>query len=446
MENLAKYQNDNPVSTTRRFCALAIDALILIVISFVLIISSYQIVANIDSYKTAETRLNQEMIACYKLQEESKVYEYLGEGDQKYNSPRQQADIFKDYCLSHILYSQQKDPEPFKTYNVTIKNEKNLPVASYEVDPLAYFYAYFVPKYNEYNGNKYDIIEYEGDSRLLFYNQYKKIAFQTNMWVFNEETLELPYLKGAQAADLYKYLFEDKSYQAGLTVYNFLSTNFQKIWRIEVNQLLESQRYKDHYDIYKANYEKCSYIIDTTIAIDYVIAFALVMVLPQIIFRNCRTFGKKLMQITVVDKQGYDLQIWQIIVRNILLFFVMFGCLVASCFLAGGTGSGWMYPLFEIGTIGVSLFTIMVILLIIGIISFVVGVFTPKKQSIHDLICQTYSIDDRYHQDIQDVYQMQKELEQKEVENEKFIDLDKNQYFDSSSFNNTEREDLTKKD
>ena len=445
---LAKYKNDTLATVTRRFCAIAIDTLILIVISFCAIIASYAIVENVDSYKTSFTALNEEMKTCYELQEEARVYEYIGDDDSRFSNPRQQKDIFIDYCLSHILYSKQKDPEPFNTYNVTIENPNNLSVASYETDNLAYFYVNFVPKYNKYDGNDYDLVEYQGDPRLVFYTEYKKEAILSSMWVFNESTLELPYLKGTDAIDLYKYLFVDDSYQAGLTMYNYLSVNFQKIWRVECDLLINSQRYLDHYEIYKQNYANCSYIIDLTIFIDYIISFALVMILPQLIFKNCRTFGKKLLKISVVDKRGYDLQIWQIIVRNIFYFLVMFGSLVASCFLAGGTGSGWMFPLFEIAGVGISLFTIMVAILLIGIISFVISIFTPKKSAIHDFICQTMCIDDRYHADEEQSYSLQKEIEDKEVQNEKFIDIEAEtpKYFDSSSFNNTEREDLTKKD
>lgn len=445
---LAKYKNDTLVSVTRRFCAIAIDALILIVISFCAIIGSYAIVENLDSYKNSLNTLNAEMIECYELQEEARVYEYIGEGDGRFSNPRQQVDIFEDYCLSHILYSKEKDPQPFETYKVNVENPKNLPVASYEVDNLAYFFVGFIPEYNNYKDKDCDIYEYQGDPRLAYYNEYKKEAVLSIMWVFNEETLELPYLKGGDAVDLYKYLFIDKSHQAGLTMYNYLSVNFQRLWRIECDLLINSQRYLDHFDTYQQSYANCSYIIDLTIFIDYIISFAIVLVLPQIIFKNCKTFGKKIMKISVVDKRGYELQIWQIIIRNIFLFIVMFGALVASCFLAGGTGSGWMYPLFEIAGAGISLFAIMAIVFIIGIISFVISIFTPKKSAIHDFACKTMCIDDRYHATENESYSLKKEIEDKEIKKEKFIDIEAEtpKYFDSSYFNNAEREDLNKKD
>ena len=447
MESLAIYKNDTIASWPRRLGALALDALFLIVLSFALILASVSIVETFDSFKDSKNKIQEEMMNLYKIQEDAKVYEYVGVGEEKYNNPRELEDIFYDYCISHILYSYSVDPTPFEAYEITVENPDNIKIASYETDKLAYFYVYYVAEHNEYNGNKYDIVEMKKDPRLHFFDTYKTNAVESDMWIFNETTLEMPRLDSNYAVDLYRYL-KDNKYESGLKNYNYLATNFQRLWKIEINQLTSSDRYNDHYDIYKQNYANCSYMIDAAIAITFVISFTLICGLPQILFKNCKTFGKKIMRLSVVDKEGYELLLWQKIVRNVFLFIIMFGALVPSCFLAGGTGSGWMYPLFEIGEVGISLFNIMVILLIIGLISFIVCVFTKNTTSIHDLICHTVVVDDRYHKEAEGSLEIQKELEEKELKNEKFIDFEEKKYFDSSSFENTERKslDTTQKD
>ena len=446
MDTLAKYKNDTIASWPRRFAALAIDVAILVVLSLAIIIGSTSILSTTENYKYHEGILKEEMINCYRLQEQAKVYEYIGEGDEKYSHPRELEDIFKDYCLSHIIYAESVDAAPFVAYNIKIENPNNIAKATYETDNLAYFYVKFAAEHNYFNQNPYDIEEVTNDYRIHFFERYKNFAVESDMWIFSLETLELPRLDSTFAADLYKYLFIDENYQTGKTCYNFLSVNFQRLWNHEIDVLIASQRYQQHYQLYKNSYAECSYMADATIAIDYVISFFLVFVLPMLIFKKYKTFGKKIMKLTVVDKQGYDLQIWQKLCRTSLIFIIMFGALVPSCFLAGGTGSGWMYPIFEIAGGGISLFSIMTILFLIGLISFIVLVFTKKRTSIHDLICSTVVIDDRYHVEIEEALEIKKEVEEKELKEEKFIEIEQPKYFDSSSFNNSERKDLSSED
>ena len=439
---LRKYKNSTIVENVQRLKALFVDALILFVASLMLIILSMNIISQTDSFIRHNENLNAEMIQCYKIEEEAKIYEFVGEDDDKYFNLRKQEDIFEDYCLRHILYSYHKDPTAFINYNIEIKNENNFEMASYDNDNLAYFYVNYCSMYNNYNGTNNDIADMDENAKLYFYKQYKKYAVKSDMWVFDEVNYELPHLNGYYAVDLYKYLFEDNSYQTGLTNYNYLASNYNALWEIEVEQLVNSSRFKNHYNIYKENYEFCAGLVNIAVIVSYVISFGLTILLPQFIFKNGKTVGKKINKITVIDSDGYIMSNWQIILRNILLFFEMSGILIFACFLAGGNNAGWMYPFITINNIGISLFTILICLLFLATFSLIISIFTKKKKTLHDLLCKTHCIDDRYQISSENKNSL---LEEEYKKNSSEIDLEKEStYFDSSSFNNFERKDKTK--
>ena len=439
---LRKYKNSTIVENVQRLKALFVDALILFVASLMLIILSMNIISQTDSFIRHNKNLNAEMIQCYKIEEEAKIYEFVGEDDDKYFNLRKQEDIFEDYCLRHILYSYHKDPTAFINYNIEIKNENNFEMASYDNDNLAYFYVNYCSMYNNYNGTNNDIADMDENAKLYFYKQYKKYAVKSDMWVFDEVNYELPHLNGYYAVDLYKYLFEDNSYQTGLTNYNYLASNYNALWEIEVEQLVNSSRFKNHYNIYKENYEFCAGLVNIAVIVSYVISFGLTILLPQFIFKNGKTVGKKINKITVIDSDGYIMSNWQIILRNILLFFEMSGILIFACFLAGGNNAGCMYPFITINNIGISLFTILICLLFLATFSLIISIFTKKKKTLHDLLCKTHCIDDRYQISSENKNSL---LEEEYKKDSSEIDLEKEStYFDSSSFNNFERKDKTK--
>lgn len=443
MEKIRKYENSTIATSTRRLAALSIDALVLCVVSFLLMLLCMTIVSNMGSYKKNSTTLKQEMNICYRIEEEAHLYEFQGEGDEKYSHPRRLEDIFEDYCLEHILLAYEKDPVPFENYDIEIENENNLPLASYETDNLAYFFVHYVPQYNNYNGTNNDIVSIDKDPRLFFMESYKKAAVKTDMWIFDEYNYDFPYLDSEFAADLYRYLFLDSSYQTGLTNYNYLAKNYMNLWNEEADLLIKSSRFNEHYQVYKQCYANCAYHIIVGVVIVYLISFVGTIVVPQFIFKNGKTIGKKVVKISVIDFGGYEMQPYQFILRNIFLFFALFPLMMVTCFLTGGSSSGWMYPIVEIKNVGFSLFTIMIILGIISLISFIIMAVTSTKRSIHDFILNTACIDDRYNMTSEEVLALKKEEEQKTADAEKTAI--KVELLDSTTFNNTEK-DKTKND
>ena len=436
-KNLQPYKNELPASSGRRVSAYCIDAVLLIAVSFLLMLISFGILNNASFYKEKENKVNEEMIACYEIEESAKIYEFVDNEDHKYQTPRDQELTFKDYCYKHILYSYQMDPEPFKENDLLdYINKIEVPCANYENDYLANFYVNYVANNNTYNGKENDIVDFKGKSpKEYFYKVYKDNATNIEMWVFDDVNYSLPYLKSSEAIKLLKRI--EEKYDAGVQIYNYLRVNYERVWNIEVDELINSSRFQEHFQLYKTNYASCSYIVSGATVISYVLAFIITILVPQFIFKNLQTVGKRLTKLQVVDIEGYEATNKQFIIRNLLNFLVYFGLMIITCFFSGGLNTGWMYPLFEIFGVGFSMFSIMAITAIVAFISFIVMVVSKNKTSLEDKIAGTYCIDLRYYNENKPDNE---EREEKVVEKKE----DKT-YFDSSSFDNHERKDLTKK-
>ena len=329
------------------------------------------------------------------------------------------------------------DPEPFKENDLLeYINKIEVPCANYENDYLANFYVNYVANNNTYNGKENDIVDFKGKSpKEYFYKVYKDNATNIEMWVFDDVNYSLPYLKSSEAIKLLKRI--EEKYDAGVQIYNYLRVNYERVWNIEVDELINSSRFQEHFQLYKANYASCSYIVSGATVISYLLSFIITILVPQFIFKNLQTVGKRLTKLQVVDIEGYETTNKQFIIRNLLNFIVYFGLMIITCFFSGGLNTGWMYPLFEICGVGFSMFSIMAITVIVAFISFIVMVVSKNKTSLEDKIAGTYCIDLRYYDENKPDNE---ENEEKVVEKKE----DK-AYFDSSSFDNHERKDLTKK-
>ena len=91
---LRKYKNITLVENIQRFKALVIDALILFVVSLILIILSMNIISNTNTFVECNNNLKSEMLICYKIEEEAKIYEFIGQDDEKYTNLRKQEEIY----------------------------------------------------------------------------------------------------------------------------------------------------------------------------------------------------------------------------------------------------------------------------------------------------------------------------------------------------------------
>ena len=425
----SKYQNEPVSSTSKRLFAGLLDSLFLIIVSFVLILGSTQVVKLIPNYKQSESALNQARINCYKIEEDAKLYEFKDNEDGQYKDTSivDFYATFDKWCMQNILLSYSMFREDFIKADKIPTNPNGVEINSWETDNLAYFF-----NYAEVN----NILDFSKISAKTYYYEIFKTNFlNLEQFILDEKKENIPVLKSTHAIDLYRYLFEEESgYQAGLQVYNLLISGYKKVWDFNKTTLFNSPQFSEQYNIYKNNFRTCSLYVDGACVLSYFLAFLIVILLPQIIFKNGRTFSNLIFKQTNIVNNGMNLTWKETLVRNIFQFFMFAFTLLPSCFLGGGLNAGWMYPIFEIGSVGISLFNLSAILLVIPILSSLVSVFRKDHKGLTELISKTQTIDISMHEEKVSF----SELEKDDNKIQEII-IEDDGIFDSSRFNNTER-------
>ena len=97
----SQYRNEGYLSPARRIYSSLLDAFLMVIVSFCLLIVSNAIVGNIPSYANKIEGINSLRIDMYKIQEETKLFEFKTKdnGDKDYDNLVSQNDIFEKYIL-----------------------------------------------------------------------------------------------------------------------------------------------------------------------------------------------------------------------------------------------------------------------------------------------------------------------------------------------------------
>lgn len=435
--SLSPYYQDEKAFGTRRFFASLFDALIMVVLLTVISILTTMIMGNIPSYVGKIDTINHERIECYKIEEEARIYRFVDNENGEYETPMSMELIFKEYALSEILLSYEKNPNDFARYNVVPENSLNVGLASYENNSLSYFFVTYATTYNNYNNQQTDVYNFNGeDPRFSYIKELKNASPKSDYWVIDEKTLAYPYLNGVFAVDLYRYLFGgETSYQTGLTNYNYLAQAYKNLWQKEANYLLNSTRFTSHYDVYRDTYVECSRWLIVATLIAYLMTFFLAIFIPVLINRDGQSLGMLILKLKALSTSNEVISIPQKCLRLLVYLFSFLPVIPVATFFSGGAESGLYYPLMVINNIGISIIHITFFLVVLSIVSLLFIASRQDKRGLADLASKTRVVDIRLHSDFKDDEPSHEKTDLEKLREEN----DQKNTFDSSRFNNTER-------
>ncbi len=446
-ENELKIYKEGYLKSSKRIYASLLDSLILVVVTFLLLFVTNQIVKNTSSYKEKISGLRSYQTEIYRLIDETNLYVFNEDdnGNKDYENRLSQVDIYKRYALSNVLHSYNTFKEDWdKTYPneeeilLNLKDKYKITEASYETDYLAYFFVTYAKSHNE--NNELFILKnaetYESHYVSLIKNNADKVE-----WEYFENDA-LPALKITFAHNLYKYIENSDTSTDAKNAYDYLMNSYVSIFKNASSCLTNSKAYQDLYVEYSKCYKDLSMIIDGFCIIDYVIGYLLAFVLPVIVLKKGRTIGLLAFGGALINKERLEASSKENVIYLVSKFFSFFPIMFFSCFFAGGINSGWLYPVFYIGRFGVSLFSFTIIMFIFPLIDLFMTLLKSNKQDLALLISNTVIIDIKYFVNNKD----EKQVMDDKNKNESQVNEDK-PYFDSTTFNNSERnEDLMKKE
>lgn len=440
---VSSYRNEGYLPVSKRLTAGFVDAMLLIILSFGLMIASSEIAMAVPSYSEKIETINASRVALYELQEETLLYEYPvdQDGNKDYSTPISQNKVFEKYCYENILYTYSLCKDEWDLA-YTLGNDDPTAEAklasysptSYDTDRLAYFYVTYASAHNA-NGNLF--VLQQGETYISHFKTILRNASAGAEWDYFEGDDRLPALSMAFAHRLYRYLVFSEGGQDGLNAYNFLITQYQTLFDDAGQILYQSDAYQALYQTYFSAYGECSRVVSLFSFLSYVVSFLLLILLPSLLFKNGETLGLFLRKGTLLHQDRLEVSKGQVLLRDLASFFTLFPTLLVSCYFAGGFNSGWMYPLFSIGGAGVSLFNLTLISLVFPIVNLAMALIRKDKRGFTELLSNTILIDRSYYVDHRLEVENEKEKEE-EAKTPTPVSAEV-PYFDSSCFENTER-------
>lgn len=390
-----------PSSRNKHFFAYLIDIILVGIVSYLVFLAGNAIVTNTDSYKNDYARYETEITYYQDMVIEAHLSEYI---DRDTHLLADDEDLAVKMAISQILLSYENDNPSARDfmedpsiklkqyYSSSFYQDAFIPI-SFDNDYISQFFIKYVATHNQDN----DLVVFNDltpeEFNVAYYKKYLS-GYDKLKFVINENDPSIPYLRPDVANDLYRYLVRDEgssrdAYDSFTGFYTSLLSNAQGI-------LFRAKSYQDgRYQDYLMYRHNITQAIDTTLIISIVIATYLIVFLPQLIFKDCRSFGKIFMRLGTINIDKSGVQIWKQIIRSVLYALSSLYLAFFLVLLPPFNGSSMLLylPYITIGSFDITLLTIVIVMFILSAINGICMLLTHEKRSITDLIFYTITVD-----------------------------------------------------
>ena len=389
-KTVSNYAFQNYSLSSRRFLVSFFDAFLLALASFLLLLLTMNaILPNISSYQSKVDAVEENRIAMVKISEEAGVSIYTNNEDGKYNEPDSLTMMFKKYIAQHILRSYEEEPAKWEI----VPEISGYSKADFTNDQLSIFYVGYVSQYP-------DTVNLSGLTNKAYLQNLLKTKDSSYLAYVNEEYLGHPldeedflFLKAGFAQNIYLYEFKGESNEALLNSRNYLYNLYKNIWDKMSEEITSSSRFVTAYELYKDNYVYCTHIASLATILIYLLCFVIVFIIPAFIFRDrSGTFGFRLFSLALISDDKNNPEVWQVLVRSLILLISNLPTLLVASFLSGGLSSSLMFPLWDNGP---SLLQILIISAVIPVIDMFMVSLTYRHKSFAELASKTIVVDTR---------------------------------------------------
>ena len=352
--------------TSRIVSSLINGAFLFILNLLIVLFVCFPILKNIPSYKENNENTFNEVYNMYRLEEDAKL-NYLKEGSTK--------EIISELDYFSIWLNKTLDNS--KKYNDSIDIET---IELAKEDELAYYFVYFKSenKINLESYNNLEPLEYYQD---LFFDYFNQKYFLTR------DNIDIPLIKSEYIEELSNSLNNN----INSDIFNEIYNSFIEIHQIALNDFTNYEVYQTHYNSYLNSYKFISNLSVASLVITFIIIYILYTLIPSLIVRYNVTLGEiitKTRRITSSDtwinyKQG-------LIINLLYLIEILFIVIIISFFTFGL--SNLVFPLFYIGSLGITSLHFFLLSFILMIINTAFSAFRSDHLSLIDLLSKTKQI------------------------------------------------------
>lgn len=352
---------------TSRIVSSLINGVFLFILNLLIVLFvCFPILKNIPSYKENNENTFNEVYNMYRLEEDAKL-NYLKEGSTK--------EIISELDYFSIWLNKTLDNS--KKYNDSIDLET---IELAKEDELAYYFVYFKSenKINLESYNNLEPLEYYQD---LFFDYFNQKYFLTR------DNIDIPLIK----SDYIEELSNSLNNNTNSDIFNEIYNSFIEIHQIALNDFTNYEVYQTHYNSYLNSYKIISNLGVASLVITFIIIYILYTLIPSLIVRYNVTLGEiitKTRRITSSDtwinyKQG-------LIINLLYLIEILFIVIIISFFTFGL--SCLVFPLFYIGSLGITSLHFFLLSFILMIINTAFSAFRSDHLSLIDLLSKTKQI------------------------------------------------------
>lgn len=390
-----------PAKRNLHFLSYLIDILLLAIVSYLLFLGGRAIVTNNDSYKNHYQNYENEITYYQDIVVDAHLSEYINRDTHLLVDNE---DISVKMAISQILLSySHEDPSSPEFAEDPLAKLKEIYVgefyadsfqeASFDNDYISRFYIEYVPSHNENN----ELVDF-GDKTPKSYiiSCYKRYAskYDDLKFVYSSDDSSLPYLRLDVANDIYKFLIRADGNNR--TLYNNYVEFYSSMLSAGEDAVFNAKSYQNgHYQVFLSNRLKITQAMNTTLLISVFLGYYIAIFLPQMIFKDGRSFGKIFLRLGTINVDKSEVELWKVILRSVLTalsnIYIAFFLMILPPF--NGASMLLYLPFIVIGPLDITLFNIIFIMFALAAGNGIFMLLTHEKRNAMDLICKTITVD-----------------------------------------------------
>ena len=390
-----------PAKRNLHFLSYIIDVIILAVVSFLLFLGGRAIVTNTDSYKNNYQNYENEIIYYQDMVVEAHLGEYL---DEEKHLLIDNEDLSIKMAISQILLSYSHDnpssPEFDEDPSIKLKEvyvgefyADSFQPASFDNDYVSKFFINYVPSHNE-NNELVDFNDKEPTSYTISFYKRHASKYDKMKFIYASDDSSLPYLRMDAAHDIYKFLVRADGYTRDL--YDNFVEFYSAMLSDSEDLVFRAPSYQNgHYQDYLSYRLKTTQAINTTLLISIFIGYYLAIFLPQMIFKDGRSFGKIVLRLASINTDKSETELWKNILRSVLTalsnLYIAFFLMLLPPF--NGASMLLYLPYIVIGPLDITLFNIILIMFVLAAGNGIFMLLTHEKRNAIDLLFKTITVD-----------------------------------------------------